>query len=203
VTVRGQVVGTGGSGIDGVEVLRMPADAYLLPILRTQTDASGSFVLDGVAGNAREWFVFQQAGYVALYQAFDTTGGSGQALPAATLLSNDEGAALGQSFGVVLDPKKSVVRVPITAAGAGQTALAPACDFHVTFQPTIDVPVHCVDGEAIAFNVAPNDAYQVTVTRAGHLCAPAAHPSLVAGDGSVPIGAQAGFWTIGPTMTCK
>jgi hypothetical protein len=203
VTVRGQVVGTGGGGVGGVEVLRVPADAYLLPILRTQTDASGSFVLDGVAGNAREWFVFQQAGYVALYQAFDTTGGSGQTIPAATLLSNDEGAALAQGFGVVLDPKKSVVRVPVTVASAGQTVPAAAGDFEITFEPPLDVPVHFVEGEAIAFNVASTGTYQVKVTRAGQACAPAAHPTLVAGDGSVPIGAQAGYWTIGPTMSCK
>jgi hypothetical protein len=122
VTVRGEVVGTSGAGIDGVEVLRIPGDAYLLPILRTQTDASGSFVLEGVAGNARECFFFQEAGYASVYQAFDTTLETAQTIPAATLLSNDEAAALAQSFGVVLDAKKSVVRIPVTVATQATTS---------------------------------------------------------------------------------
>jgi hypothetical protein len=128
-------------------------------------------------------------------------------MPAATLLSNDEAAALALSFGVALDPQKSVLRIPVTVTstvpGAGQPAGAAATGFQVDFQPPIDVAVQYTAGEAIAFNVAPKGTYQVKVTRAGRACLPAAHPTLAASDGSVPVDVQAGYWAIGPTMSCN
>jgi hypothetical protein len=203
VTVSGQVVDATGAGIAGMPVLELPDDVYLNSILRTEADENGVFTLDGIAGDGREWFYFEQTGYAALFEALDTTSDLRQATPPLTLLSNADAAALAQSFGVTLDPDKGVVRVPVTVGARGQGRPALASEFQVTFEPPLDVPVHYVDGEALAFNVVIYDSYQVMITRNGHVCAPASHPSLVATDGSVEVRPMTGTWTVGPTIACE
>ncbi len=203
VSVAGQVVDAAGAGVAGVPVLRLPDDAYLDSVLRTQTDADGAFTLVGIIGDAREWFYVEQTGYEALFEALDTTSDPRQTLPPLTLRSNADAASLAQSFGVALDPDRGVVEVPVTVVVGGQGTPAPASEFQVSFEPPLDVPVHYVDGKALAFNVIAYDAYQVTVTGSGHVCAPASHPALVAADGSVEVRPMTGTWTIGPTVACE
>jgi hypothetical protein len=203
VTVRGLVLGTTAMGIGGVQVLRIPLDPYLTPILSTQTDTQGAFALDGVAGDAREWFVFDRTGYARLFQAIDTTLDGRQSAPSVTLLSDTEAAGLAQTFGVKLDPDKSVIRVPVTITVGGEVRQALGSEFQVTFQPPLDVPVHYVDGGAIAFNVVAYNSYQATVLRDGRVCAPASHPTFVATDGSVVVRPMSGCWTVAPTMACE
>jgi hypothetical protein len=202
-TLSGQVVSSDGAPLDAVEVLRVPADAYLVPILRTQTDALGAFTLDGVEANALDWFYIDRTGYVSLFQAFDTTADARQALPTVAMRSDAEGDALAQSFGVTLDPGKSVVFVPVTVRAGGQTRPAVAVELEVSLQPPLDVPVHYVDGNAIALNVIAYDSYQVLVRRNGHACVPASHSTLVAADGSVEVRPMSGIWSIGPDMACE
>jgi hypothetical protein len=203
VTVQGLVVGTTATGIDGVDVVRVQGDPYLIPLLRAQTDADGAFALDGVAGDARQWFFFGRTGYAPLFQAIDTTRDAWQAAPPVTLLSDAEAAALAQSFGVQPDSTKSIIRVPVAIAVGGETRQALAREFQVSFQPPLDVPIHYVDGEAIAFNVIAYSSYQVTVMRDGRVCAPPSHPTLVAPDGSVEVLPMTGSWTVAPVMACE
>jgi hypothetical protein len=202
VSVSGQVVDAAGAGVAGVPVLRLPDDAYLDSILRAQTDADGAFTLEGILGDGREWFYVAQTGYAALFEALDTTTASRQALPPLTLLSSADAASLAQSFGVSLDPDRSVLEVPVTVGAGPQGRPALATEFQVSFEPPLDVPVHYVDGKALAFNVVAYESYQVTITRSGHVCAPASHPSLVAPDGSVEVRPMTGTWTVGPTVAC-
>jgi hypothetical protein len=202
VSVSGQVVDAAGVGIARVPVLRLPDDAYLNSILRTQTDEDGAFTLDGIAGDGREWFYFGQTGYAAVLEAVDTTSDPRQATPPVTLLSDADAASLAQSFGVTLDPDRCVVEVPVTVGAGAQGRPALASEFQVSFDPPLDVPVHYVDGKALAFNVVAYSSYQVTITRSGHVCAPASHPSLVATDGSVEVRPMTGTWTVGPTVAC-
>jgi hypothetical protein len=203
VTVQGVVTTTGATGLDGVAVLRIPSDAYLTPVLRTQTDAAGAYSLDGVASDAREWLYFDQPGYAGLFQAFDTTAASQQALPVATLLSNTEASALAQADGETLDPTKAVIRIPVVVAGEDAASDAGTDGLEVTFQPALDTPVHYAGGEAIAFNAVVYDSYRVTVRRNGRLCAPAAHPGLLAADGSFEVRTMTGLWSVAPTSVCE
>jgi hypothetical protein len=202
VTVLGAVTGTNATGLDGVSVLRIPGDAYITPVLRAQTDATGAYSLDGVASDAREWFYFDQPGYAGLFQAFDTTAAARQALPTVTLLSNAEATALAQADGATIDPTKAVIRVPVVIVGDAATD-APADGVQVTFDPALDTPVHYAGGEAIVFNAVVYDSYRVTVRRNGHLCAPAAHPALLAADGSFEVRTMTGLWSVAPTTVCE
>jgi hypothetical protein len=201
VTVQGQVARTDGVGLVGVQVLRVPRDPYLEPVLMTQSGAGGSFVMDGVTGDTRQWFVFDKAGYVGLFQAFDPAADGRQDLPTAILLTDGEAATLAQGLGATLDPGRTVIRVPLVTTAGGQ-ARVPAEEFQVDLQPPLDVPIHYLDGEAIVINAVAYDSYQLKVTRAGRACATALHPSLVAADGSVEIRTMPGYWTVGPTMLC-
>jgi hypothetical protein len=203
VTVSGQVVGTTGAGIDAVEVLRVPTDPYLVPVLRAKTDPFGEFSLDGLEGDAREWLYFGHTGYVRSFRASEMTRDARQALPPVTLLLDAEGAALAQTFGALLDPNKSVLVVLVMESAGGPLRPTPASEFQVIFQPPLDVSIHYTDGQAIAFNAVAYNSYQLTVVRNGRPCAPASHPDLVAADGSVGVRPMAGVWTVGPTMACE
>jgi hypothetical protein len=201
VTVLSAVTGTNATGLDGVSVLRIPGDAYITPVLRTQTDAAGAYSLDGVTSDAREWFYFDRPGYAGLFQAFDTTATPRQTLPAVTLLSNAEATALAQMNGETIDPTAAVIRVPVMVAGDPATD-APADGVQVTFDPALATPVHYTSGEAIVFNAVVYESYRVTVRRNGHLCAPAAHPALLAADGSFEVRTMTGLWSVAPTSVC-
>jgi hypothetical protein len=195
-------VGLDGAGLAGVQVLRLALDPYDVPILRTQTDAGGTFSLPGVAADSREWVALQAPGYAGVYQAVDTDAEASQSLPEIPLLSVAAASALAQAFGFVLDTGASVVRVPVVAPSAGSLVALPAGEFQVSFNPPLGAPPVSLDGEAIAFNVPESGATSVKVTRGGRACAPARHPELVEADGSVPIGTFAGFFTVAPTMSC-
>jgi hypothetical protein len=203
VTVLSAVTATNAAGLDGVAVLRIPNDAYITPVLRTQTDAAGAYALDGVASDAREWFYFEQPGYAGLFQAFDTTAAAQQALPVVTLLSNAEASALAQANGETIDPSDAVIRVPFTVAGGDVATDSPADGVQVTFDPPLATAVHYAGGEAIVFNAGVYESYRVTVRRNGRLCAPAAHPALVAADGSFEVRTMTGLWSVAPTSVCE
>lgn len=203
VTITGQVLDTTGAGIDGVEVLRVPADVYLVPLLRAQTDTLGDFTLGGVEGDSRQWVYFGRTGFVGMFQALETTRSAREALSAVTLLSEAEAAAMAQTLGATLDPKKIVLVIPVTVNVEGQPRPALPSDVQITFQPSPDVPVHYADGGAIALNALAYSTYQVTVARNGRVCPPASHPNLVAADGSVEVRPMSGTWTVGPTMACQ
>jgi hypothetical protein len=134
----------------------------------------------------------QLPNHVSLYQAIETSSDGSQTMPAATLLTDEEGAAFARRLGVTLDPTRSVVRIPVTGSVAS---------LQVTFSPPIDVAVVAQEGEAVAPNVIAG-IYNVTVRAGGRLCAPAGHPGFVGPDGSVKIGALTGFFTVAPTMVC-
>ncbi|MGO9834063.1 MAG: hypothetical protein ACLP1X_07610 [Polyangiaceae bacterium] len=199
VIVRGQVMSAPDTGLGGAQVSWLPGDPYLMPMQKTQADASGFFALGGVQANARDWFVLEQTGFQGVFQEFDVTTAAQQILPAATLPSNADAAALAQTFAVALDPTRVVIRIPIAVSPLpGSTPVAIA----VTAQPPLDVPVQYASGEAIVFNAIPVDPYQITVTRGSSTCAPASYPASVAADGSVEVRTLSGFWTVGPAMVC-
>jgi hypothetical protein len=203
VNVTGQVVGTDGTALAGVPVLRLGLDPYLEPILRTQTDAAGYFTLDGVEGNAREWFFFElSGGYAGVYAALDTTGYEQQEVPSTMPPTNAALASIARGFGITLDSTAAIVRVPIVTATGSPAAALVGGEIQVTFDPPLGVSVVSVSGVATAFNVGASDQYTVTVTRSGALCVPAFHPELVDSDGSVPIGTFVGVVTVAPTMAC-
>jgi hypothetical protein len=169
---------------------------------KTQTDAAGFFVLGGVQANERDWFVLEQQGYQGVFQELDVTSVAQQTLPAATLTTNADAAALAQSFGVTLDPTRTVIRIPVALSAPGGSTPDTAGDFTMSTQPPLDAPVQYASGEAIVFNAIPTDSYQVIVTRGASPCVPASHPAAVAADGSVQVRTLSGFWTVGPAMVC-
>jgi hypothetical protein len=114
----------------------------------------------------------------------------------------DRRAAGAQTFGVTLDPTRTVILIPVAPSVPGGSTPDTAGDFTVSTQPPLDVPVQYASGEAIVFNAIATDSYQVTVTRGASTCVPASHPAAVAADGSVELRTLPGFWTVGPAMVC-
>jgi hypothetical protein len=200
--VHGLAVGVDGSALAGVQVSFLPSDPYLVPVVTTQSDASGSFTLNGVPGDARDWITFVAPGYMPQVQAFDTTGEASQTLPAAPLWTVADATSVAQGLGATLGANKAAMSVPVVVAGQDGTLPASAGDVVVSLQPAPDDPVRYARGAAVATNLA-YETYQVTVTRGGRLCATAAHPSLVAADGSITVRVFAGTWSVGPTVVCN
>jgi hypothetical protein len=204
ISVTGEIRNGAGAGVGNVEVLRISADPYLQPILRAQSAPDGSFVLDGVAPETRQWLLFQAPGYPELLQAFETTADAHMALPVVTLLADAEASALAGLYGVELDPSRCSIRVPVTTMIDGKAVPLSAGDFQVDLSRALDAPVYVIDGEIVVFNAAASDnSVQLTVTRAGQKCVPAVHPTPAEKDGSVTIPTAAGDWIVGPTMVCQ
>jgi len=198
-TVTGQILSQAGVGLAGVQASWLPSDAYLVSIQSAYSDAARSFVLSGVGANARDWFAFELTGYKSIFQEFDVTSAAQQTLPAATLPTTAEAAALAQSFDVTLDPTRVVIIIPVAVTASSDDTSAALT---VSTQPPLDVPVQYDSGEAIVFNAIPTDSYQVTVTRGTSMCVPSSQPEAVADNGSVEVRTISGFWTVAPTMVC-
>jgi len=195
VTVQGVVADTSGNAIPGAQVLYLPPDPYLEKISSTQTGASGSFTLGGLAPNALDGLAVQATGYASEYVSVFATSAPKQTMGAVAMMTNDQAAAIAATFGVQVDSSQSVVRVPVL--------IADGAAFQVSFYPLPGAQVQYGAGEAIAINAWPNDAYRVTVMSPGRKCAPAWAPQGMAPDGSITVAALGGFWTTAPAFACE